>query len=129
MLMTLLLALGQQHQINIADDLCARFRKEEGVMAQVLGSVSDAVGSTASGAGEAVSSALSWMRSKLPSQPEVEREKDDPGFHESVQEQTLSEILKRMDMLDQQLAAGGISPSDYEKSCSALRERLMVITG
>ena len=120
----LLAAIGQGHQLEEAEDLCARFRREEGVLGQAMGAVSDAVGSAASNASEAVGSAFGWMKDKLRNQ-----QKSDPGIQEfdfkaDSAELHAQQLLQKMAELDRQLASGEISIDAYQAQWADLKAQV-----
>jgi tellurite resistance protein len=111
-----LVALGQEHQIAVADDLCARFRREEGVLGQAMGAVSDAVSSSASSVGEAMGSAMEWMSKAGGGKPSPEQSASTQDQFQSEPAETQSaELLRKAAELDEQLAQGVITADDYQK--------------
>jgi tellurite resistance protein len=124
MLAQLLEAIGQLHQLEQAETLCARFRKEEGAAGQAMGAVSDAVGSAASNASDAVGSALGWMKDKLRNQQKSEAELQDQDFKADVAELRAQQLLQEMAELDCQLASAEITPEAYQAQWADLKAQI-----
>lgn len=120
----LLEAIGQSQQLEQTEELCARFRKEEGALGQAMGAISDAVGSAASNASDAVGSALGWMKDKLRNQQKAESELRDDEFKTDAAELRAQELLQKMAELDRQLASGEISAEDYQARWADLKAQI-----
>jgi tellurite resistance protein len=120
----LLEALGQSQQLEQAEELCARFRKEEGALGQAMGAVSDAVGSAASNATDAVASALGWMKDKLGNQQKPDVKLQDDDFKPDAAELRAQQLLQKMAELDRQLASGEISMEAYQAQWAALKAQI-----
>ena len=120
----LLAAIGQSQQLEQAEELCARFRKEEGALGQAMGAVSDAVGSAASNASDAVGSALGWMKDKLRNQQKPDSGLQDRDFKPDAAELQAQQLLQKMAELDRQLAAGEISAESYQAQWADLKAQI-----
>ncbi len=124
MLEQLLAAIGQTPQLAQTQELCDRFRKDEGALGQAMGAVSDAVGSAASTAGDAVGSALGWMKGKLGNQQKTESGVQEGDFQADAAELHAQQILQQMAELDCQHAAGTISTETYQAHWSDLKSQI-----
>jgi tellurite resistance protein len=120
----LLEALGQRQQLEQAEELCARFRREEGALGQAMGAVSDAVGSAASNASEAVGSAFGWVKEKLRNQQQAGQEVQGVDFKADSVELQAQQLLQEMARLDYQLASGEISLEAYQARWSDLKAQV-----
>lgn len=123
-LLQLLEALGQSQQLEQAEELCARFRKEEGALGQAMGAVSDAVGIAASNATDAVGSALGWMKDKLGNQQKPDVKLQDDDFKPDSAELWAQQLLQKMAELDRQLASGEISMEAYQSQWADLKAQI-----
>lgn len=117
----LLNAIGQGHQLEATEDLCARYRREEGSLGQAMGAVSDAVGNAASNATEAVGSAIGWMKDKLRNPQKSDLEIQQVDFKADTAELHAQQLLKKMAELDLQLASGEISMEIYQERWGQLK--------
>lgn len=120
----LLEAIGQSQQLEQTEELCARFRKEEGALGQAMGAVSDAVGSAASNASDAVGSALGWIKGKLQNQQQPDSGIKEDDFQVDAAELRAQQILRKMADLDRQLAAGEISTDSYQAQWADLQSQI-----
>lgn len=118
----LLSALGQNHQIEVADELCAKFIREEGLIGQAMGAVSDAVSGAAGSAVEAMVLAKSWLRTAL-SHPGKDQKDTElvEEFKTNCTEEYNLDILQQISKLDERLAAGLIGLSEYEEQLNAIQ--------
>lgn len=123
-LIKLLSAMGQDQQLEVAEELCARYRKEEGLLGEAMGTVSDALTDAVSGATESVGSALGWMKGKLGIKDKEEDASHKDNFSAGQQEAQCADILQAMAELDVQLAMGDISLEEYKESWTDLEKRL-----
>lgn len=117
----LLNAIDQGHQLEATEDLCARYRREEGSLGQAMGAVSDAVGNAASNATEAVGSAIGWMKDKLRNPQKSDLEIQQVDFKADTAELHAQQLLKKMAELDLQLASGEISMEIYQERWGQLK--------
>ena len=117
----LLNAIGQGHQLEATEDLCARYRREEGSLGQAMGAVSDAVGNAASNATEAVGSAIGWMKDKLRNPQKSDLEIQQVDFKADTAELHAQQLLKKIAELDLQLASGEISIEIYQERWGQLK--------
>ncbi|MEB3354245.1 MAG: TerB family tellurite resistance protein [Cyanobacteriota bacterium] len=120
----LLEAIGQSQQLEQAEELCARFRKEEGALGQAMGAVSDVVGSAASNASDAVGSALGWMTGKLRNQHKADEVLTDNEFKADAAELRAQQLLQKLGELDRQRASGEISAEDYQARWADLKAQI-----
>ncbi len=91
-----------------------------------MGAVSDAVGSAASNASDAVGSALGWMKDKLRNQQKADSELRDDEFKVDAAELRVQELLQKMAELDRQLASGEISEEDYQARWADLKAKIPI---
>ena len=120
----LLNALDQAEQLQQAEELCARFRRETGVIGQAMGAVGDAVGSAAGTATEAMSSALGWMKSRLRRQESSGDVPPESDLEADTAELETAAALRELAELDRQLAAGSISLEAYRTRWALLAQRM-----
>ena len=120
----LLAALNQSHQLQQTEELCERYRKEEGVLGQAMGAVGDVVGNAAGNATEAMGSAFGWVKDKLRKQELPEEVSQDPGLEAGASERESARVLQEMGELDRQLAAGTISLEAYRAQWMQLEQRM-----
>jgi len=120
----LLTALNQSHQLKQTEELCEKFRKEEGVLGQAMGAVGDVVGNAAGSATEAMGSAFGWVKDKFRKQELPEDVPQDPGLEADASERESARVLQEMGELDRQLAAGTISLEAYRAQWMQLEQRL-----
>jgi tellurite resistance protein len=113
----LLDVIGQRHQLEETEDLCARYRREEGALGQAMGAVSNA----ASNAGEAVSSAFGWMKDKLRNPRNSDPEIHQVDFQADSAELHAEKLLQKMAELDLQLASGEIGIEAYQTQLDRLK--------
>ncbi len=125
LLAELLDALDQTEQLHKTEELCDRFRKETGKMAQAVGAVGDAVGNTAGNATEAMDTAISWVKGRL--LPEVPSRKatSDSDLKAGAEELEIQDVLQMMRELNSELAEGKINKENYEERWIQLEKQLL----
>jgi tellurite resistance protein len=123
-LQRLLAALGEEHQLKTAEELCARFHREEGNLGRALGAVSDGFSTAASSASEAMGSALTWIQNPFSRQMKSNEIVAETQFHDCKVEVQSDEVLRKMSELDRQLASGVISAELYRSRWSELEAML-----
>lgn len=124
LLAQLLDALSQEHQLEQTEELCEKFRKEQGVLGKTMGTVSDAVGNAAGTATDAMGSALGWMKQRLKKPDQADTAVQEAGLEADQTELDTEEVLSGMAELDRQLAAGAISLDDYRMRWTELASRI-----
>jgi len=111
LLRQLLEVIDQSKQLEQADELCARFRKEKGALGQAMDKTANVVG---------------WVKGKLPggkkqAPPAARQEKE---FKADAKEQQAQVLLQKLAQLDEQLAAGEISIKTYQERWGQLKAKI-----
>lgn len=109
----LLAALQQSDQIQIAEELCDRFKQEEGALGQAMGALSDVVSGATSSASEAMGSAMAWINkvTAKPSKDEQTQVQDEFGADQK--EADSADLLRKLSALQIQLAKGVITQDEF----------------
>jgi tellurite resistance protein len=123
-LIQLLSALGQDEQIDEAEEFCSRYRKEEGGLGHAMGAVSNAVGTAASNTSEALGSAVGWMKGKILKTSRSDSQIREEEFQAGSAELETKQILVRLAELDRKLASGEIDTNTYEEKWAELKSQL-----
>ena len=125
LLAQLLDALDQTEQLHQTEEMCDRFRKETGKMAQAVGAVGDAVSDTAGNATEAMDTAMGWVKGRLRPEAPSREATSDSELKADAEELEIQVVLQMMRELNSELAVGEINKENYEARWIQLEKQLL----
>ena len=120
-LVQILDVLDQSEMLHHTEEMCDRFRKESGKMAQAV----DVVGDVAGTATDAVGNAMGWMKDRLMRDKSQDGLRSDSEMEADSAELEIRSILQKMRGLDDQLSEAVINSDVYETKWSELEKELI----
>ena len=118
-------ALGQSVMLSQTEEMCERFQKETGKMAQAVGSAGDAVDNVSKTATKTLGNAMSWIKGRVTREQSSNDNASESGTEAGHTELEITVVLKDMRELNNQLAEGAISTEIYEAKWRELENKLI----
>lgn len=124
LLKQLLTALAQEHQMERAEELCEKFRKEQRGLGKAVGYVGDAVGNAAGTAKEAMGSAMGWMKQRLKNPEQTSKAVEKIGLEADSVELETEAIVNGFSELNMQFAEGIVNLDQYQSRLAELESQI-----